>query len=114
MGGRDPSPALSDLAPFDVNESLVPVREPQGIGHSNISFDGFLSEPLRLKEDLSEGCGGRLWPAGMVLAKYFLRRYRTGLADKTMSVITVIERNWKGWLIFWAELNWGPAVVLLG
>ena len=95
MGGRDPSPALSDLAPFNVNESLVPVREPEGIGHSNVSFDGLLSEPLRLKEDLSEGCGGRLWSAGIVLAKYFLRRHCTDLADKTMSVITVSVRNWK-------------------
>lgn len=95
MEARVPSPASSDSTdPFDVNESLVPIREPQGVGHSSVSFDGLLNNPLLLKEDLSEGCGGKLWPAGMVLAKYLLRRHRSDLANTTMSVITFSECNW--------------------
>ncbi|KAI9778791.1 MAG: Methyltransferase-like protein 21D [Geoglossum umbratile] len=42
---------------------------------ATVDFDGLLRTPLRLKEDLSEGCGGKLWPAGMVLARYLLRVY---------------------------------------
>lgn len=82
------SPASSDLATFDISESLVPARKIKGIGHSNVSFDGLLDEPLLLKEDLAKGCGGQLWPAGMVLARYLLRQHRSGLADKTMFVFT--------------------------
>lgn len=92
MEGRECSPASSDsAAPFDVSESLVPIREPNGAGQSSVSFDGLLSNPLLLKEDLSEGCGGKLWPAGMILAKYLLRRRRSELTDKTMSVTTITQ-----------------------
>lgn len=76
--------------PFDISESLVPVRETKQAGQSNVSFDGLLQRPLLLKEDLKEGCGGQLWPAGMVLAKYMLRQHRSSLVDKTMSVLFII------------------------
>jgi hypothetical protein len=42
---------------------------------------------LLLKEDLKDGCGGQLWPAGMALAKYLLSRHATDLSDKTMWVL---------------------------
>ncbi len=73
--------------PFNISESLVPARETKQAGQSNVSFDGLLQRPLLLKEDLKEGCGGQLWPAGMVLAKYMLRQHRSSLVDKTMSVL---------------------------
>lgn len=75
---------------FDVSESLIPAREVKGIGHCSVSFDGLLSDPLLLKEDLAKGCGGQLWPAGMVLAKYLLRQSHPDIADKTMSVATYL------------------------
>jgi hypothetical protein len=81
------SPSSSDLvATFDVSEYLVPVRELKSAGNTLVSFDGLLEEPLILKEDLKEGCGGQLWPAGIVLAKYLLRQHRNNLSNKTMSV----------------------------
>lgn len=70
--------------PFNISESLVPARETKQAGQSNVSFDGLLQRPLLLKEDLKEGCGGQLWPAGMVLAKYMLRQHRSSLVDKTI------------------------------
>ena len=87
---KDPSPdplPVSPLEPFafDVSESLVPVRSAEASGVSAVSFDGLLKKPLLLQEDLKEGCGGKLWPAGMLLAKYLLRRQST-LAHKSMSV----------------------------
>ena len=42
-------------------------------GITSLDFDGLLSSPLVLHEDLQEGCGGQLWPAGMTLAKYLLQ-----------------------------------------
>ena len=48
---------------------------------TSLDFDGLLSEPLILHEDLQEGCGGQLWPAGMTLAKYLLQ-HRTSWQDK--------------------------------
>lgn len=55
-------------------------------GVALVDFDGVLSPPLRVHEDLKNGCGGQLWPAGMVLGKYMLRRHKGDLAGKTMYV----------------------------
>ncbi|KAL2819950.1 putative methyltransferase-domain-containing protein [Aspergillus cavernicola] len=70
--------------PFNISEYLVPAREIKQAGQSDVSFDGLLQRPLLLKEDLKDGCGGQLWPAGMVLAKYMLRQHRSKLVDKTI------------------------------
>ncbi|KAL4929623.1 putative methyltransferase-domain-containing protein [Aspergillus undulatus] len=70
--------------PFYISESLVPTREIKQAGQTHVSFNGLLQQPLLLKEDLKEGCGGQLWPAGMVLAKYMLRQHRCDLVDKTI------------------------------
>ncbi|RAH74674.1 uncharacterized protein BO66DRAFT_388149 [Aspergillus aculeatinus CBS 121060] len=69
---------------IDVDESLVPVRDIKQASQSNVDFDGLLATPLLLQEDLKEGCGGQLWPAGMVLAKYLLRQHRFSLANKSI------------------------------
>ncbi|KAL4963179.1 putative methyltransferase-domain-containing protein [Aspergillus stella-maris] len=79
---RTESADLND--PFFIDESLVPAREIKQAGQSHVSFDGLLQRPLLLKEDLKDGCGGQLWPAGMVLSKYMLRRHRSSLIDKTI------------------------------
>lgn len=80
------NPPFPDVANFNVSESLVPPQELKSAGNSSVTFDGLLEEPLVLKEDLKEGCGGQLWPAGIVLAKYMLRKHRQDLFDKTMCV----------------------------
>ncbi|PYI20908.1 hypothetical protein BO86DRAFT_417051 [Aspergillus japonicus CBS 114.51] len=69
---------------IDVDESLVPVRDTKKASQSSVDFDGLLATPLLLQEDLKEGCGGQLWPAGMVLAKYLLRQHRFSLANKSI------------------------------
>ena len=67
---RPPSPEFS---PLDISEDLVPSRPPKIAGQTSVSFSGLLEPPLLLHEDLKEGCGGQLWPAGMVLAEYLLK-----------------------------------------
>ncbi|KAF9883591.1 hypothetical protein FE257_003144 [Aspergillus nanangensis] len=69
---------------FNINESLVPLRDLKSVTHSEVSFDGLLESPLLLKEDLKEGCGGQLWPAGMVLGKYLLQQHRFDLNNKSI------------------------------
>ncbi|PWY64247.1 hypothetical protein BO70DRAFT_303101 [Aspergillus heteromorphus CBS 117.55] len=69
---------------FNVNESLVPLRDLKTASQSSISLDGLLQNPLILQEDLKEGCGGQLWPAGMVLSKYLLRQHRSSFLNKTI------------------------------
>ena len=81
-GGSD------EETPFGISEDLVSTREHKVAGVSTVDFDGLLSVPLQLHEDLKNGCGGQLWPAGMVLAKYMLRYHRVGLRNKTMLVAT--------------------------
>ena len=78
-------PESPPLSPLGISEDLVPLRENKQAGETQISFDGLLDPPLRLHEDLKEGCGGQLWPAGMVLAKYLLERL-DDIRGKTMSV----------------------------
>ena len=69
---------------FHISEDLVEHAEIKAAGTSQIDFDGLLAKPLKLHENLANGCGGQLWPAGMVLAKYMLRRPEKMLKDKTM------------------------------
>lgn len=67
---------------FGVSQDLVPPAPIKSPGVSEVDFDGLLSTPLKLHEDLKNGCGGQLWPAGMVLSKYMLRKHRDELAGK--------------------------------
>ncbi|GAB7342147.1 hypothetical protein MBLNU457_g0409t1 [Dothideomycetes sp. NU457] len=66
-----------DNGSFAISEDLVESRQHKAAGDSSVDFDGLLLHaPLRLHEDLKQGCGGQLWPAGMVLAKYLLRQHK--------------------------------------
>jgi hypothetical protein len=78
MDSEDEAP---DFLAF--GQDLVVPRSIKASGISHIDLDGLLTAPLRLHEDLAEGCGGQLWPAGMVLAKYMLRNPAL-VRDKTM------------------------------
>jgi predicted nicotinamide N-methyase len=69
---------------FAVSTDLVQLPNVKKAGYSMMDFDGILSKPLELREDLAKGCGGALWPAGMVLAKYILRRHSAAIQDKVM------------------------------
>ncbi|KAL2757928.1 hypothetical protein ACRALDRAFT_1074753 [Sodiomyces alcalophilus JCM 7366] len=73
---HSPSPELSPLALAD---HLAPLPEYKAAQTSDYDISGLLSSPLRLHEDLSSGCGGQTWPAGMVLAKHMLRYHRNDL-----------------------------------
>jgi hypothetical protein len=80
---RSPSPEFSPLA---FGEDLAPLPEYKSAGTTAVDFSGLLGEPLKLHEDLKAGCGGQLWPAGMVLAKHMLRYHRDRLQHARMSV----------------------------
>lgn len=71
---------------LNISEEFVPVRQQKAAGSSNLDFDGLLKTPLKMHEDLAEGCGGMLWPAGMVLSKYILRQDKGFLKNKSMYV----------------------------
>ncbi|CAK7563806.1 MAG: Protein-lysine N-methyltransferase efm6 [Sporothrix epigloea] len=64
-------------------EAIVPLPAYKAAGEIVIDFEGLLNmaPALRLREDLSEGCGGQTWPAGMVLAKHMLRYRRPEAAN---------------------------------
>ncbi|MCJ1412353.1 hypothetical protein MMC19_006447 [Ptychographa xylographoides] len=57
-----------------ISEELIPSRAKKSRGITDLAFGGLLNPPLQLEEDLKDGCGGQLWPAGMVLARYLLER----------------------------------------
>ncbi|KAI9706306.1 MAG: hypothetical protein M1820_004882 [Bogoriella megaspora] len=65
---------------FLISESLIPSRPAKRAGITETDFDGLLPVPLKLHEDLRNGCGGQLWPAGRVLAAWLLRR--RGLVER--------------------------------
>ncbi len=78
MSSRSSSPE-NDLFPL----SIVPDRENKAAGTTSTDFDGLLPAPILLHEDLKEGCGGQLWPAGIRLAKYMLK-YHHDLRGKSI------------------------------
>jgi hypothetical protein len=69
-------------------DAIAPLPEYKAAGETVIGFDGLLkpAPDLRLREDLSEGCGGQTWPAGMVLAKHMLRYHKADMAQARMYV----------------------------
>lgn len=81
---RSPSPQSDPDLPFGIGDSFVPPREIKAAGTTSLTFDGLLKDPLLLKEDLKDGCGGQLWPAGMILAEYLLRQPLSQLSSKSM------------------------------
>ncbi|KAF4553323.1 Lysine methyltransferase-like protein 2 [Elsinoe fawcettii] len=69
-----PSPPQEDFLSGLISEDLVKSPDHKPAGISTVDFEGLLKTPLLLHEDLKEGCGGQLWPAGMVLSRYLLRQ----------------------------------------
>lgn len=82
----EPVLTIGDEDEFAISESLVPAREIKAAGITHVGLDGVLKQPLSLREDPKKGCGGQLWPAGIALAKYMLRKHAFDLHGKTMSV----------------------------
>lgn len=80
----DPDGGYPDSNEFMVSESLVPVRGPRIATTITVSLDGLLSPPLQLHEDTKEGCGGQIWPAGIVLSKYLIQNHISDFLGKTM------------------------------
>jgi predicted nicotinamide N-methyase len=72
MDGEAVSPSSSSPPTFDISEDFIPSRPSKPAGQISLSFSNRLLPPLLLQEDLKEGCGGQLWPAGMVLTDYLL------------------------------------------
>ncbi|KIW31748.1 uncharacterized protein PV07_03346 [Cladophialophora immunda] len=74
---RSPSPENNVFA---ISTTLVPERDNKKPATTSLTFDNLLPShrPLVLHEDLQEGCGGQLWPAGMVLTRYMLKYHRAG------------------------------------
>lgn len=81
---QSPEKSTPEIDPLSCLDSFVPARVNKVASTSAVSFDGLLDPPLLLHEDLKEGCGGQLWPAGLVLAKYMLCHHKDSLAGKTM------------------------------
>jgi hypothetical protein len=84
----DPTATHSVASPqndvFAIDDTLIPPQAHKLPGITVTSFGGLLDPPLLLHEDLKEGCGGQLWPAGMVLSRYMLTHHKTDLAGKAM------------------------------
>lgn len=69
---------------FAIDETVVPSRNHKVAAVASVTFDGLLNPPLCLHEDLKEGCGGQLWPAGVLLSKYMLTYHKTDLVGQVM------------------------------
>jgi len=69
---------------FAIDETVVPSQTHKVASTTEITFDGLLDPPLLVHEDLKEGCGGQLWPAGMLLSRYMLIYHKTDLVGKVI------------------------------
>lgn len=69
---------------FGISEELVQSPVHKAATTSSVDFDGLLQKPLKVQEDLKEGNGGQMWPAGRRLAKYILMRKRESLRGCSM------------------------------
>ena len=86
-GRGDPAQELSFLS---ISEDLVPSTAETPSQKVTLSFDGLLTPPLVLQTNETE-CGGKLWPAGMVLADHLLRDKSDELEGKKMFVCSNVS-----------------------
>ncbi|CAK4034545.1 Hypothetical predicted protein [Lecanosticta acicola] len=84
MPSSDPSSSSSSPDAWDISEDLVSAPSYKAAATNTLHLDGLLTPPLVVHEDLTHGNGGQLWPAGMILAKYLLRKRRDELQDATI------------------------------
>lgn len=60
---------------LNLDWDFVAIPEPSETGVKDLTFDGLLSRPLKVKQDGgAAGCGGKLWPAGELLSRYMIRQ----------------------------------------
>lgn len=85
-----PEELLDDSTAFGVSEDLIPLSPVKAAGTSQVSFSGLLNPPLIIQEDLKEGCGGQLWPAGVCLARFLLQK-KHEWRGKTMYAYTTVH-----------------------
>ena len=78
------SAASSQNDVFAIDDTFVPPASHKVAGITELTFDGLLDSPLLIHEDLKDGCGGQLWPAGVVLSRYMLLHHKTDLDEKAM------------------------------
>ncbi|KAI9886863.1 MAG: hypothetical protein M1823_001299 [Watsoniomyces obsoletus] len=64
---------------LEISEGLVDTRPQETPTLTTVDLDGLLhASPLTIQQNATEGCGGRIWPAGIVLGKYMLRKIELG------------------------------------
>ncbi|CZS92310.1 hypothetical protein WAI453_000193 [Rhynchosporium graminicola] len=78
MASRSVSP---EFDPLSFGEDLTAVPAYKAASTTSVTFSKLLEPPLLLHEDLKSGCGGQLWPAGMVLSQQMLRYHKNSLKD---------------------------------
>lgn len=110
MTSRSASP---DYSPLAIGIDLAPLPTYKAATTTSISFGALLDPPLQLHEDLSKGCGGQLWPAGMVLGKHMLRYQREVLKDARMC-LCLLPRQLHSLMLRSLELGAGGGLVGLG
>ncbi|POS86089.1 hypothetical protein EPUL_001036, partial [Erysiphe pulchra] len=64
-----------------IGDDFTPIPHYKVASTFSHDFSNLLTTPIRLHEDLTSGCGGQLWPAGMVLAKHMLRYHKNSLIE---------------------------------
>lgn len=84
MPAFDSPESSPPLDPVVVSEDLAPLPSLKTKGNTMVDFDGQLTTPLKLHEDVRTGCGGQTWPAGMLLGKHLLRYHRAELQEARM------------------------------
>lgn len=84
------SDPAEDLSILSISEELVPSTVERPSQEVVLTFEGLLNPPLVLQTNEKE-CGGKLWPAGMVLAEYLLRNKMDEIENKKMFVCSKIS-----------------------
>lgn len=61
--------------PFELDTDLVPLPQDSERGVKDLTFGDLLDEPLKIEVDGgAKGCGGHIWPAGDLLARYAINK----------------------------------------
>jgi hypothetical protein len=76
-----------DISALDIGVEFAALPEYRETGITRIGFGGLLTPPLQLREDLSSGCGGQTWPAGMLLAKHMLKYHQDNIRNARVYVL---------------------------